>query len=407
MAVIAQADPYQSLIRKIGYSVGLEEMVDRVKKLVSLYVKDRSISPGAFRDLVEKEFGRKNAAEHFANFYSTLNLVRVVGRGSNTKKPLLVGGMERGPKALEPLYQLDSLSILRRLFEAKEHKYNIALKVVLTQCVIEADGDIFLNGLLSDFRPDEMKGLLEAMVQTKRRQLIGMMPGLLSKIYQIVDIKNESKPDSSRQGSAPQGRFGRRTEPLDSSRRTLPLTLGTEGEIKIPADYLDKASKTRKGWARDLGLFDDREKTELGKRLLDSLKKCVISTSTKPPAALFWGYRSDLERIHLKPDKLGLGDFDCEAWDLLCAIADSHRGNAASPRAETSNPDELFAFLRRTYDLYKEGNSSKGLIRNSLPLYVAEPGTSRGGASQRGGNCLNSMTCSKKNIPRTCAGFRR
>src|SRR6266480_5213725 len=170
MAVIVQADPYQSLIRKIGYSVGLENLVERVKKLVGLYVRDRAVGAGAFRDLVEKDFRRKNAAEHFANFYGTLNLVRVIvrdhsgGLPNHVKRPGV-------PKALEPMYQLDSLSILRRLFVSDDAKFDKALKVVLTQCIVEADGDVFLNALLSDFQLDEMKARLESMVHTKRRLL--------------------------------------------------------------------------------------------------------------------------------------------------------------------------------------------------------------------------------------------
>lgn len=359
MGAIVQADPYQGLIRKIGYSVGLEDIVNRVKKLVSLYVQDRSISYGAFSDLVEKDFGRqRSGAKHFVDFYGTLNLLRGVGRG------------------LEPLYQLDSLSILKRILASNEDKYDTALKVVLTQCIIEADGDIFLNGLLSDFQPDQMRGRLEAMVQAKRHQVTKEMrsPHLLAKVYQTINIKNESTDEKAgAPGALPQGRFARRLEPLDSSRRTSQLTPPTELEtVVIPQDYLKKASKTRKAWAQELGLFQDGKKTEQGKQLLRHLEGRILSKSAGDTAVLFWGYKSDLDIVNLKL-QTKIEACDCEAWDLLCAIGRAHDYSGSFSVVPALDSDEIIDFLQNTLALYREGNSSKGLIRNSLPLYIAEP----------------------------------
>src|SRR5688572_15224563 len=115
MAVIVQVDPFDRLIRKIGYSVGLEDLVKRVAMLAALYAKEGVITAAAFRDLVKNDFGRaENAVEHFANFYSQLNLVRAIAwehsGALNQRKSVAI------PKALEVLYQLDTLSILRRMF---------------------------------------------------------------------------------------------------------------------------------------------------------------------------------------------------------------------------------------------------------------------------------------------------
>jgi hypothetical protein len=358
MGAIVQADPYQGLIRKIGYSVGLEDIVNRVKKLVSLYVQDRTISFGAFSDLVENDFGRKrNAAKHFVDFYGTLNLIRAVGRG------------------LEPLYQLDSLSILRRLFLSDEGKFDTALKVVLTQCIIEADGDIFLNALLSDFEPDQMRVSLEAMVHAKRDQVTKGMrsPHLLNKVYKAIDIKNESAVEKVGVDSLPQGRFARRTETLDSLRRTSQLTPATGPDtVAIPQDYLKKTSKTRKAWAQDIGLFQDGKKTERGKQLLQSLDGIVDSTATERAALFFWGYKSDLDILNLKLHTK-IEACDCEAWDLLKAIGRAYSLSGPSRSVEALDADGVVELLQQTFELYREGHSSKGLIRNSLPLYIAEP----------------------------------
>src|SRR4051812_21312380 len=128
MAVTAQADnPYQALIRKIGFSVGLEKLLERVRALVDLYDTNRGISRASFSELVEVKFKRKaEAVFHFAHFYNALNLIKFYGR------------------ELLPLYQLDSLAILKRLVGSDSRKYEDAVAVILTQALIEADGDIFL-----------------------------------------------------------------------------------------------------------------------------------------------------------------------------------------------------------------------------------------------------------------------
>ena len=191
MAAIIQADLYQTLSRKIGYSVGLEELIDRVLKLVALYVTDRGLSFAAFSHLVEVGFGRRKAVEHFANFYGTINLVRFIGRRGY--------GIPQGRShksahgRIEPLYQLDSLAILHRLLGSDDAKYRTAVESVLTQCLVEADGDIFLNGLLSDFNKAGFRRLLEQMVDEKDNRLEQAFrnPAVLANVRRHVYIKNQ------------------------------------------------------------------------------------------------------------------------------------------------------------------------------------------------------------------------
>jgi hypothetical protein len=377
MAVIAQADPLDRLVRKIGYSVGLEDLVDRVRQLVALYARDGAITATAFRDLVEKGFGRKNAVEHFANFYSQLNLVRAVtwehaGGLPNQQKAVTI------PKTLEPLYQLDSLLILRRMFPTDDTKYSTSLRVVLTQSIIEEDGDIFLNALLSDFQIPEIKARIESMIRTKRRLLSGVIrnPSVMSKINRIVNIKNESSRDAGdRKEIEPVGRFGKRTGSLSSGRRTQSLTSTPSDEILIPDDYLEKAKRTRGGWSEDLGLSRDGIRSDAGSRLIAELQQrrargTIVSEIEGRPTAIFWGYKSDLERLRIDPKKMNAAEW--EAWDLLGAIAIASWPAPLPPETKPPDADEVFRLLKSAFDLYR-GSSTKGLIRNSLPLYVAEP----------------------------------
>lgn len=377
MAVIVQADPFDRLIRKIGYSVGLEDLVNRVKALVTLYARDGSISAPAFRDLIEKKFKRRNAVEHFANFYSQLNLVRAAawdhGRGppGGKKAPAI-------PKTLQPLYQLDSLSILQRMLLPDDAKYDAAVKVVLTQSIIEEDGDIFLNALLSDFQPDAMRVRFESMIRTKRQLLGGVVrnPAVVAKVNRIINIKNESTRPSLRVKEEIVGRFGKRTHVLSSSTRQLgPLTAAADELISIPDDYIEKVRRTRAGWAEDLELFCKGGKTSRGARLLADLEHnhwgSVIPIIDARPTAVFWGYQSDLERLRINPDSVRAAHW--EAWDLLNSIALAARAATDRPPASPPTADDVFDLLRWAFELYRSGNTAKGLIRNSLPLYVAEP----------------------------------
>jgi len=366
MAVIVQADPYQVLSRKIGYSVGLEKLLSRVTELVEVYVRDKSLSFVSFNDLVENSLrsskarrpGRTPPAEHRANFYGTLNLVRLIGR------------------EVEPLYQLDSLSILWRLFPDEREKFIAASQVVLTQALVEADGDIFLNGLLAEFQPARMKALLESMQESKLRQLKSVFhtPQLYERISQIVAIKNQSERTSAKGPSSrsiAEGRFAKRDVPLASLRRQSALRRGNLGIDSISEDYVNKVSVSRKGWATDLGLFNDREKqrTTRGQALLDVLVERVLATNADQTAVMFWGYETELQKLRIEPKDLGARI--CEPWDLLGSIADAMavENKLSSP----PNGDETIEFLRGVFKMYKETNPARELIRNSLPLYVAEP----------------------------------
>jgi hypothetical protein len=371
MAVIVQADPYQALCRKIGYSVGLEKLVERVNELVLLYVHDKGLSAGSFRDLVRDEFGRDEVAtEHFANFYSTLNLVRVMawtqigGLPSKKKSP-------KTPKVIEPLYQLDSGSILRRLLP-NDTEFEKALKVVLTQAVVEADGDIFLNALMCNFKPEDMTLRFEKMVSAKRERLLRVMPTQSPKIREIVNIKNETGLRKNSQTQLPaKGRFSGRTEPLESFRRTAPLTAEIDQRVVVPEDYVSKVRISRSSWAEDLGWFAEGTRTPAGLRLLDSIERDIVSTVAPPPTILFWGYRSDLEKIRLNPKDIDARS--CEPWDLLSVIVEAYVDQKHDARTDSLGDDHLIELLREVYKLYRDGNSTKGLIRNSLPRSLLTP----------------------------------
>ncbi len=362
MAVITRANPLQVLIRKIGYSVGLEYLLKRVVDLTELYAEKKVLTYALFQDLVGSTFERQRgnlerATREFANFYSTLNLVRINRIRS---------------KNIDVYCTLDTLSIMRRVFDNNDSAFISAVKLILAQCILEADGDIFLNALAADFDRLKAKILIEKMRRAKRNYMLNVFksPQMQKRIYEIIDIENQP---TNKGGSKekPIGRMKRRTEPLDSYRRTEPLSekLNPKGN-PISNDYLEGVITTRKGWAEDLDLFKGKRKTEKGISLLDALSDLGLRDGASE-AYIFWPYSSDLERLRIRPDQINMRR-GLKPWDLLCTIAKANNVKADIYDNRTDY-SEVVDKLYKYWQLYKEGNKAVGEIRHHLPLYIAEP----------------------------------
>lgn len=357
MAAIVQDDPYQCLMRKIGYSVGLEHVVKRAIGLTDLYVEQRELSMATFRDLVENKFKRKNATEHFADFYGALNLVKLAGVG------------------IYPLHNLETLSILRRFLADNESKFLSAAKLVLTQAILEADGEVFLNALAADFRAQAFKQLIEETVRKKRQVMRNVFksPSALKKIYSIIDIKSQpsQKSNKSRESEGNTiSRFEKRTEPLNGSKRTTSLSDKLDNQVTVPDDYLRKVPATRKGWAEGLGLFENGEKTAKGDSLLHVIDK-YLHSKQDTGCYILWPYSKDLAELQLQPRDIEAPDIN--PWLLLCTIAEGISGEGVSPYNEDEDYTQIVDLLQEFHRLYREGNTTSGSIRHQLPLYIAEP----------------------------------
>ena len=357
MADITRLDPYQCLIRKIGYSVGLESLLERVVSLVDLYSEQRGLSYAAFKDLVENGFQRKNAAEHFAELYGTLNIVTLIGRG------------------IHPLHNLDTLSILRHYLVSRKEDFLSATRIVLLQAVLEADGDIFLNGLASDFEPQRFKVNIIEMIKKKRELIRNVIksPGALKKVDSIIDIKSqpsqkgEQSPDAERQRGS---KFIKRTISLGSLKRTTSLSGSSNGEIDVPDDYLRKVPTTRKNWAEDFALFENGQKSTKGSKLLETLDN-QFHVKQETGCYIMWPYSKDLARLQIQPKDIRAPEMN--PWLLLCTIATGTNDIKVDTFDEKRDYSEIISLLKEFHALFREGNLTLGSIRHQLPLYVAEP----------------------------------
>ncbi len=356
MAAIVPDDPYQCLMRKIGYSVGLENLVNRVRALTDLYVAERRLSYAAFQQLVETSYGRPRATQDFADFYGQLHLLQVAW------------------KTAYPLYTLDALSILRRFLANDEALFGSASKVVLLHAVLEADGDIFLNALAAEFDASRFKILGESMISKKRESIRNVIQSqaLLKKIYKIIDIQSQPSNRGNPRSNSTNGqsRFEKRTDPLDNlQKRNTPLRVKLDDTIDISSDVLRKIPRTRKAWAEDLGLFDKRGITANGRNLLKALDDLGLKQDSG--CYICWPYSSELAKIRIDPKEIGAVGY--MPWELLGTIAKGIDNVRVAAFEDTRDYTEIIHLLKDFHKLYQEGNVERGGIRFQLPLYIAQP----------------------------------
>lgn len=357
MAAIVPDNPYQCLMRKIGYSVGLENLLERAQALTDLYVAQRRLSYTAFQDLVENSYGRRGATQDFADFYGQLHLLQVAW------------------KTAYPLYTLDTLSILRRYLANDEAAFSSAAKVVLLHSIIEADGDIFLNAFAAEFDAKRFKILAENMISKKRQSIrrVIQSPAMLREIDRIIDIQSQPSNRGNRRGESADGesKFKKRTEALDTSqKRTKPLADELDNPIVISDDVLKKIPRTRKAWAEDFGLFYKSDITEKGQNLLNVLDN-DLSLKQDSGCYVCWPYSSDLAKIRIEPEKIGATRYS--PWDLLVAAARGIGNVEVKTFNGKGDYSEIIALLKDFYRLYQEANVERGSIRLQLPLYIAQP----------------------------------
>ena len=354
MAAIAPSDPYQALSRKIGYSVGLEFVADRVNKLVDLYVADGDVSFASWTKLVE-DFGRKKGLDRakieFANFFGALGLIRLNGR------------------EVQVLPGLDTLSILRRFIADDEDAYAKAYRTVLGYYLVSADGDILLNCLAGSFTPLSVKPRLEGMVRSKWDRLSRVIknPGLQKKVWDIIAIKSErgekggktvsKSPFSPRGGPSP---FERRREPFDASPSI---------NFSVENSYLEKVLPTRKGWATDLELYANGHITDSGRRLLSDLGALGLKCGEE--SFCFWPYEAELTSLRIKAKELGIEPIS--DWALLCTLAIALGGIPAQAAVDDATAEEVLNTIQQFHALYRSGSKFRGSIRHQLPIYVAKP----------------------------------
>jgi len=350
MAVIAQSNQYNCLIRKIGYSVGLEFLLDRAVSLANLYAEKKELNYVIWSDLVRNKFNLtgKDSVEHVANFFKSLNLIQLQ------------------QKQVMPLFGLESLSILRRFYANEDESFVQASKYLLLLYLLEADGDIFLNCLAANFDVEKIKLNLQKMIEIKRSTINKSIKNIsiLTQIYNIIDIKQQA----SNKSSGDRNNFERRKE-SPYKKRTENLSGTAETKVIISEDYLKKIPQTRKTWAECLDLFEGNSISPVAHKLLSDLD--LLKLKNISGAFTFWPYADDLLQLYIRPEDIQIPVLS--QWDIISAISQMTGIKGSEDFDSQKDYGHVIAEFKNLYMLYQQGSLVRGSIRHQLPIYISHP----------------------------------
>jgi hypothetical protein len=344
MPATARSKSFDVFIRKLGYSVGLENLLERFRDFGESYGSRETFGYADLLNLVHGKWGLKNA--HVLDVFRSLDVV-LLNRGE-------IGVLETG----------DALGILWH--QRRQVDYEQSTRFLLAYALIVADGDIFLNALASSFEPSEFSARVTRMIEYKWTVLENVFstPLQRSDIYRSVNIEIQGNNPGSRGLSQKEGPLARpepgvvHLGPLQSTSDRPP--------IQLSADYMRKVLSSRRGWAISLGLADDLGiPTAGGQRFLEVLYQNGFAG---PACFSAWPLNhelySPLFRHFEAPAK-----HDSWALMLLVGVALNlvDKQDGWTPQIHESGIEQL----RSIFPIYWNLNQSKRMVRNQLLARVA------------------------------------
>lgn len=349
MVARAQSSDFNIFIRKIGYSVGLEQTLSRLKDFSNLYAGKDSISIGDIKRLLHAPkpagWGLEENNEHILDFLRAINVITI--RGND------VGVLEFG----------EALGILGRLLQGE--RFEAALNFLFAHALLIADGDIFLNALASEFEEQDFSARITRMLEYKWGLLesIFKTPQQRSAIYRSVTVEIQESNTGSR--GKPSSRLGPLADVRGNKAGPLGIGIGRP-DVRISKNYLVKTLGRRKAWASSLGLCNDQGKlTSIGQALLTAMIKVGYSG---PSCLAMWPLEYELKTPLLSsfsfPEQMPV----LSSWDFLILVGRSLGFLADNFRdGNEKDLDTLGEVLKCFYSL----NKTRSIVRNEIPVRVA------------------------------------
>lgn len=354
MVATVLSDALDIFLRKIGYSVGLEFTAERVSDLVSLYLENRDITPGAWNQLVtlpkcDGGWARnKSAAKHISDFFFSLRLI------------------QSSAGDLVALENLDAMAIARMMIHPS--KWRQAEDFLLLWALAVNDGDIFINLLLADFDRERISGKLEAMIIQKRAKAEEIFAGRVprERINRSIAIERQER----NVGSAGLGQSVRaleRTEPL--GRTDLQASKSAFQSFGLSDDYFKKVPPRRLDWARSLGLWDqDQALSAQGRSFIRALRdKSYIDEGN---VFSFWPMEFELVRAGQKPDLFGSDTKTL--WQCLTDFGEAYAGISIDD-FNSAQTEHVIQSIRMYYEHYQSLHVRKSKLRMEIPITVVYP----------------------------------
>ncbi|QQP99554.1 hypothetical protein [Lysobacter enzymogenes] len=347
MVDIVQSNETKLLIRKIGYSVGLESTLARYKQLIDLYVAEKQLSDPSWRNLVTTGFRRElPARKHFENLFSVLGMFTV-----DNGRPV-------------PQTILDVGALLKNYYSNDPLAFDRAIRAVLLYSITLADGELF--GLLLSTSFDKSK-YEEGLAEFRRSKLRIFYESYKNqfdreKLHQIIDFQEVAA------GSDGKGHQGALSGPFAQARRVTKSKDIQDFSVSLSADWFKKVPARREAWAQDLGLFDDGTHTEFGRRYLEALRS-FLPAEDRSSAIVLMPLDTEMESRHVT---WALdGKFVAPQSMLLQAISATYlQAGITSTSTSDSRSLEIEKLARWALDNYQRADTRFQMLRRELPYVM-------------------------------------
>lgn len=350
MAATAHADPYAIFMRKIGYSVGLENTVDRISELVGTYLRDKDVSVASWRELVSSPEHWHLKTTNIADVFRSLRLIH------RTAGDVLV------------LENLDALAIASTVLDRPSHVADARAFLVLWAMLVN-DGELFVNLLLAGFEERKIEQVLTSMIHRKRAALATVVKSKesMARINRIINIDRQLSNRGSAGGARSIASL-KRTEPLGSVSSSFRPSTRSD-EIVFSGDYFRKVPPRRRDWARDLGLWaGDAGLSQRGKEFISALTE---SGYVEPEGGFtFWPMDYEMRRSGFYANQLPRKPKSL--WTTLLDFAGAYSGVTVR-ESVGSDASETVTLIREIMGVYKTLHVRKAMLRRELPILVAYP----------------------------------
>lgn len=349
MVGIARPEDFTIFIRKIGYSVGLENTLVRFSDFCHLYAEAPQLKPSDWKRLVREKWSLKS--EHVADVFHALRFVQVTAQGVHAG----------------PIGEAGAICVKMARSDAER---SAALAYLFGLAVLLADGDVFFNCLATEFASEALSKSLVGMVLGKREELFRVFKSQGEREAIAAAITIERQRGNKGGAAHKQGLQDRVGGGLSSGLKGLGLPKAKEVHtMDAPsADYLRHVIPARREWARSLNLCDkDGKVTERGWAWLKLLGD--------------EGYVFESGEFSLRPTRFELEANRLSAvtelyarspstWDYVRLVAKALRGTGC--RSVSSLESEtLAAWTKGCFTHYRELSQDRRMVRNELPLLVA------------------------------------
>lgn len=341
MVDIVHSSSRDILVRKIGYSVGLEDTRSRILRLVDLYSSEHQLRDTTWTELVRDRYNRSAKSKvHFENFFN------------------VIGVLKREQGRLVALQTLEALTILKALFSNDPELFSAAVDPVLLVSLTIADGELLANLMVAQFDSKHFESQLTAYRESKLSYFYESYKNENDRreLHRCIDFKE--MPKAGLRNREKQGPF--------ADIRQFEIEDPYDFDVKLSDDWYTKVPGHRKNWARDLGLWSDRGLTSRGDAYLELLVNFMpTGVANKQPIILM---PTDLEfSANYLTWALELGDLI--HFDSL--ITGLGKVFAGEPSTTLQMSDvELVDLVHESKEIYSASDIRFARIRKELPLTV-------------------------------------